>query len=180
MAVRHRYSNVDVVHNAFAFAMHAHQGQTRKYTSDPYIIHPIRVADILRGINARPEMVAAAFLHDVLEDTDAKIYELREVFGNEITDLVIELTDVYVHPHMGNRATRKRLERQRLAGASADAQTIKVADLIDNGISIEAHDPDFAKVYLVEKAALLEVMTKADPRLVAHAWISWSVNNPAR
>lgn len=169
MQVDFRQSNVDIVQNAFAFAMIKHHGQTRKYTGEPYIVHPIAVADIVRSVNGTKEMVAAALLHDVLEDTDAKIYEMREYFGNEITDLVIELTDVYVHPHQGNRATRKNLERQRLATISHNAMTIKVADLIDNSKTIVQHDPDFAKVFLVEKAATLQALAKANPNLLQAA-----------
>lgn len=161
--------NVDIVQDAFSFAMIKHHGQTRKYTGEPYIVHPIAVADIVRSVNGSKVMVAAALLHDVLEDTNAKIYEMREYFGDEITNLVIELTDVYIHPHHGNRATRKDLERQRLATISPEAMTVKVADLIDNRKTIIEHDPDFAKVFLVEKAATLAVLTKANPALLEMA-----------
>lgn len=161
--------NVDIVQDAFSFAMIKHHGQNRKYVDQPYIVHPMAVADLIRSVNGSKAMVAAALLHDVLEDTDAKIYEMREYFGNEITNLVIELTDVYIHPHQGNRATRKNLERQRLATISPDAMSIKVADLIDNRKSIVEHDHDFAKVFLVEKAAALAVLTKANPSLLEMA-----------
>lgn len=169
MRVDFRCSNVDIVHDAFAFAMIKHHGQMRKYTDQPYIVHPIAVADIVRAVGGTKEMVAAALLHDVLEDTDAKIYEMREHFGNKITDLVVELTDVYIHPHHGNRATRKTLERQRLAMISHDAMTIKVADLIDNSKTIVEHDPDFAKVFLAEKAATLQALAQANPSLLQTA-----------
>jgi hypothetical protein len=80
------------------------------------------------------------------------------------------LTDVFISgAGYGNRAERKVREKDRLAKISADAQTIKVADLIDNTKSIVERDPGFAKVYLKEKAAVLAVMTKADPRLLAKA-----------
>jgi (p)ppGpp synthase/HD superfamily hydrolase len=159
-----------LVEEAFAFAFLKHKDQLRKYTNEPYIVHPIAVADLVRTINARDEMVAAALLHDVLEDTDATPDELRALFGDEVTNLVIDLTDVFVDTELhGNRKIRKAKEAERLAGVSADAQTIKVADMIDNTKTIVAHDPGFARVYLREKAALFKVLTKAHPALLAMA-----------
>ena len=65
----------------------------------------------------------------------------------------------------GNRATRKRLSCEGLAAASGEVQTIKLADLISNTASIVEHDPDFARVYLKEKAALLRAMAKGNAAL---------------
>jgi guanosine-3',5'-bis(diphosphate) 3'-pyrophosphohydrolase len=70
---------------------------------------------------------------------------------------------------MGNRAERKAASRARLAAAPGWVQTIKCADLISNTSSIVKHDPKFAVTYLEEKRLLLDVLTKADPRLVAIA-----------
>ena len=69
----------------------------------------------------------------------------------------------------GNRAERKDASRKRLAGAEAWVQTIKCADLISNTSSIVKHDPNFAVIYLKEKRLLLDVLDKADPRLMALA-----------
>jgi hypothetical protein len=77
--------------------------------------------------------------------------------------LVVEVTDVS-RPTDGNPAQRKALDRAHLARASEWGQTIKLADLIDTA-DIAAHDPDLAKDYLAEKAALLTVLTKGDKRL---------------
>ena len=113
-------------------------------------------------------MVAAALLHDVLEDTDVTFDLLVEQFGSEVADLVLWLTDVS-KPEDGNRSTRKALDRQHSAAAPAAAQTVKVADLISNTRSIVAHDPNFSKVYLEEKRLLLDMLTKADPHLLTVA-----------
>src|SRR5262249_46850688 len=118
------------------------------------------VAEILRGIDAPPHVVAAGLLHDVLEDTAVTVSELRAAFGDAVTDLVVEVTDVS-KPTDGNPAQRKALDRAHLARASEWGQTIKLADLTDTA----AHDPDLAKDYLAEKAALLTVLTKGDKRL---------------
>ena len=86
-------------------------------------------------------MVAAAWLHDVLEDTLVSQQELTVAFGDPVVRLVLELTDVS-RPTDGNRATRKAIDRDHLANASPDAQTIKLADLIDNAESIIEHDDE--------------------------------------
>lgn len=149
----------------FATAAHAAVGQRRKYTGDDYIVHPAHVVDILRGRSfTTPEMLAAAWLHDVIEDTHVTPMQIDEEFGREVAIMVMMLTDV---PNdMGNREYRKSLDRRRLGNASAEVQNIKLADIISNTSSIMQHDPDFAKVYLKEKAELLEVLTKADPELL--------------
>ena len=152
----------------FATAAHAAVGQLRKYTFEPYIVHPREVAGIVESAGGTPEMIAAAWLHDVVEDTGVTIETIREEFGSEVAELVGWLTDVS-RPEQGNRAHRKAIDRAHTAAAPGAAQTVKLADLISNTRSIMAHDPEFARVYLAEKRALLEVMTKADPTLMARA-----------
>ena len=70
--------------------------------------------------------------------------DITREFGPKIAKLVVELTDVSVQD--GNRKTRKAIDRDKLAGVSAEAQTIKYADLISNGKDIGQNDPKFAKV----------------------------------
>ena len=166
--ITHRRSQ-PLIDFAYTFASLAHEKQCRKYTGEPYIVHPVEVARIVASITDDCEMIAAAFLHDTVEDTDVSLDEIRQVgFGSTIARLVDELTDKS-RPEDGNRAARKAIDRRNLANASARAQTVKVADLISNTRSIVGHDPKFAKVYLAEKAALLDVLTKADAGLLEQA-----------
>lgn len=160
---------IRLIDDARHFATVAHAGQTRKYTGDPYIIHPQAVCDLVATVTSDPEVLAAALLHDTVEDTGVTLMEIRALFGPRVAILVDALTDVS-KGHPGRRAERKALDREHLVGAPAEAQTIKCADLIDNTPSIAAHDPAFARVYLAEKRALLEVLTRADPRLHTQAW----------
>lgn len=148
------------------FATHYHGiiDQRRKYTNDPYIVHPAAVVEIVRAVSHTPEMIAAAWLHDVVEDTPATLDEVRLTFGRHIASLVEMLTNAS-RPEDGNRATRKAIDRAHLAAASPEAKTVKLADLIDNTSSIVAHDPKFARIYLVEKAQLLSVLRDGDPVL---------------
>jgi (p)ppGpp synthase/HD superfamily hydrolase len=164
-------AGIDVVHKAQVYAMAAHASvkQVRKYTGEPYIVHPAEVASIVASVpGSTPDMVAAAWLHDVVEDTGCTYTDIHMAFGIDIATLVGWLTDVS-KPADGNRAARKAIDRAHSAEAPAEAQTIKLADLISNSRSIMAHDPEFAKTYLEEKRLLLAVMTKGDPGLHAEA-----------
>lgn len=152
----------------FATAAHAAVGQLRKYTHEPYIVHPAEVVSIVKSVPHTEAMVAAAWMHDVVEDTGVSIELIRAEFGSEVSDLVGWLTDVS-RPDHGNRAARKAVDRAHTAAAPAEAQTIKLADLISNTRSIAAHDPKFAETYLAEKRLLLEVMHKGDATLLQMA-----------
>jgi (p)ppGpp synthase/HD superfamily hydrolase len=152
----------------FATKAHASIDQKRKYTGEDYINHPMAVVDILRKVPHTEVMLAAAWLHDVVEDTPVTLQLLHEQFGPEVTELVEALTDIPSSSSL-NRSQRKQKDAQRLKASPAAAQTIKLADLIHNTQSIAAHDPKFAKVYLKEKRLLLQSLTKGDPTLFEKA-----------
>lgn len=153
---------------AFAVAAHSAVGQLRKYTNEPYWVHPQEVASIVSTVEHTDAMLAAAWLHDVVEDTGVTLETIRAEFGAEVAELVGWLTDVS-RPEHGNRAMRKAIDRAHTAQAPAAAQTVKLADLISNSKSILQFDKEFAKVYLQEKRLLLDVMTKGDAILMAEA-----------
>ena len=152
----------------FATAAHAAVGQLRKYTFEPYIVHPAEVARTVAEVGGTDEMIAAAWLHDTVEDTGVTSELIRAEFGDKVAELVGWLTDVS-RPDHGNRAARKAVDRAHTAAAPAEAHTIKLADLIANTESIAEHDPKFAATYFAEKRALLEVMTKGNADLRARA-----------
>jgi (p)ppGpp synthase/HD superfamily hydrolase len=152
----------------FAVAAHAAAAQLRKYTNEPYIVHPAEVMSIVSTVPHTTAMLAAAWLHDVVEDTGVTIEIIKSEFGEEVAELVGWLTDVS-RPEQGNRATRKAIDRAHTAMAPAEAQTIKLADLISNCTSIKEHDEAFAKIYFEEKRLLLEVLTKGNPILLERA-----------
>lgn len=156
--------------SVFSRAAHAAVGQVRKYTGEPYWHHTRAVAAMIRRHGGTPDMIAASFLHDAVEDTEVKHRQVADEFGDQVAALVFDLTDQYDDPSTGNRAKRKSLERQRLAGVSPEAATIKYADLIDNTQSIAQHDPGFSKVYLGEIRELLQVMTQGNQALWNETW----------
>lgn len=143
---------------AMDLAKRAHGTQVRKYTGEPYITHPFSVAGLVKSVTDDDDMMIAAILHDVVEDTDVAIDTIGGIFGGRVKNLVADLTDIS-KPSDGNRRTRKDMDLRHTQFASRDAKTIKLADLIDNTKTIVAFDQDFAKVYMREKQRLLEVLT---------------------
>ncbi len=157
---------MDLVARAREYAIGAHKriDHRRKYSGQPYVVHLAAVAKLVATVTDDPATLAAAWLHDTVEDTPATFHDIEQAFGPEVAKLVEQLTDVS-RPGDGNRAARKALDREHLAQAEPRAQTVKLADLIENARDICRHDPRFARVFLDEMAALLEVLELGDPRL---------------
>jgi (p)ppGpp synthase/HD superfamily hydrolase len=155
-------------HRALEFATEAHRGQDRKYGAGPYITHPIEVAEIVGAVTDDEVTIAAAFLHDVVEDCGVSEAHIREAFGDEVAAVVRFVTGVATKAD-GKRHMRKAIDRDHYARGCARAQTVKVADIISNLRSVVARDPDFAQVYVAEKADLIPVLTKAHPALLEDA-----------
>ena len=116
---------------ALSFAAFKHRHQCRKGSPPiPYINHPIALADLLvRTANVRdPEIIAAALLHDTIEDTDTTFAELEAEFGPVISRLVAELTDDKSLP----KEERKRLQVEHASSLSPRARIVKLADKVCN------------------------------------------------
>lgn len=185
---------------AFEFAREAHKNQFRKYTGDPYIVHPLDVVHrMIEGIKAvscnaiiearlTEQMLPtlkACLLHDVVEDCEVSLSTIEKEFGFEVAEAVFWVTDTLTSAQ-GNRATRKRLEAARIAAAPLKFRCLKLCDLGSNTESIVTHDPDFAGVYIKEKAFLLSIIGNVNeeseaPALVAlfFALMSKAVANTA-
>ena len=159
-----------LVKEAIKFATEVHEriDHRRKYSGQPYAVHLDQVAKIVASVTNNQEMIAAAWLHDSVEDTSATFDEIERTFNASVAQLVRELTDVS-KPSDGNRAARKAIDREHLSRASRRGQTIKLADLVDNCRDISSHDVQFARIYIKEMEALLEILTKADERLLRRA-----------
>tara|TARA_Y100000815_G_C13348922_1_gene503414 strand:- start:1543 stop:2169 length:627 start_codon:yes stop_codon:yes gene_type:complete len=179
--LRNSMTKEEILHIIRDYADDAHGNQMRKYTPERYIVHPVRVMEKLRGYTDRLPLLAAALLHDVLEDTLVKPPQMLEFLkgvmneaeaeAEETLKLVIEMTDEFVkeaYPKL-NRKQRKQMELERIALTGADAQTIKYADIIDNAIDITANDRNFAPRYLKEVSAILKMADKGNAELYAKA-----------
>ena len=152
----------------YAISAHSRINQLRKYSGQPYDVHLQAVAKMVSAVTEDEVTIAAAWLHDTVEDTPATFEDIEREFGPEVMALVKELTDIS-RPGDGNRATRKEIDRRHLAGASPRAKTVKLADLIDNCTDICRNDPNFGLVFLGEMESLLEVLPEGDSSLFAKA-----------
>jgi len=125
---------------ALAFAAHKHRDQRRKDAeASPYINHPIALAEVLAGEGgvADVEVLAAALLHDTIEDTATSLEELRAAFGARIAGMVAEVTD----DKNLEKSERKRLQIEHAAHISHEAKLVKLADKICNVRDVAYHPP---------------------------------------
>jgi len=130
----------DLILRAVAFAAQKHRDQRRKDKgASPYINHPIQLAKVLweDGEVRDAGVIAAALLHDTLEDTETTWMELRGEFGEDIADVVLEVTDT----QWIKKELRKRLQVARARHSSEQAKLVKLADKICNLRDMSAHPP---------------------------------------
>lgn len=152
----------------YAAVAHAEVDQVRAGSGEPYIVHPLDVVMLFSTFTRDAVALKAAALHDVLEDTNRTEKEVRDKFGDDVCDLVLEVTNP-THPEGLNRSQRKAIERELLSGASEMGQDLKCCDVacnIGTGDSNVARTrPKFASTYLHESLLKVEVLIKADPNI---------------
>ncbi|MCR4860109.1 MAG: HD domain-containing protein [Bacteroidales bacterium] len=119
---------------AALYAVQAHAGTERRGKGFPYIIHPMEAAAIVATITPDQEILAAAVLHDVVEDTPVTVEDIREAFGRRIADLVAsESEDPMSHlPESASWHSRKQAAIDRLAAAPHDAKIVALGDKLSN------------------------------------------------
>lgn len=143
---KHSQEDIEQVEKAYRFAKKLHDGQFRA-SGEPYIIHPVEVAKILAGLEVDTHTLIAAFLHDVLEDTDTKPETIEELFGSDVLNLVQGVTK------LGKLQFKSKEERQaenfrRLFIAMAnDIRVIflKLADRLHNMRTLNFMEPEKQK-----------------------------------
>lgn len=126
--------------HAASFAAYRHRDQRRKGSdAQPYINHPLDVANMLCDVGGieDPDVLAAAILHDTVEDTVTTSDEIRKLFGDRIASLVREVTDDKSLP----KAERKKLQVEHASQLSPGAKAIKLADKISNVTDITSFPP---------------------------------------
>jgi len=151
-------------------ALELHRGinHVRPQSDEPYEVHLEEVVELIKSVPYTRRMLAGAWLHDVIDDIPgATRATVAADTDDSVASLVDDLSDH--EKGSGNRKARKAAERERIAGADWETQTVRVADIISNVRTIAQRNPVFARVYVPEKAALLAVLTKADPTLLAMA-----------
>jgi len=148
---------------AIIFAVKAHAGTERRGKGFPYIVHPMEAVEIVSTITADQELLAAAALHDVVEDTEVSLEELRREFGDRIADLVASESDSF-EPGISEEDSwhsRKQAAIDRLARASHDAKIVALGDKLSNMRAI-------ARDYAVVGDGLWKIFHAKDPK--DHEW----------
>jgi guanosine-3',5'-bis(diphosphate) 3'-pyrophosphohydrolase len=126
-------ANQSLIEKAYFFALEAHKSQKR-YSGDPYISHPVKVAEILTNLKLDTATIITGLLHDTVEDTPASMEELKKIFGNEIASLVDGVTKISkmkTHSDVKNQAENFR---KLILAVSKDIRVllVKLADRLHN------------------------------------------------
>ena len=137
--------NTELLDRAIIFAVKAHAGTERRGKGFPYIVHPMEAMEIVATMTTDQEVLAAAALHDTVEDTDVTIEELRLEFGDRIASLVAQESEERPEGMSDEESwhDRKRTAIDRLAKAPHDAKIVALGDKLSN---IRAIARDYAEI----------------------------------
>ena len=155
--------DTELLDRAIIFAVKAHAGTERRGKGFPYIVHPMEAMEIVATITPDQELLAAAALHDVVEDTEISADEIRREFGDRIANLVVAESDVFEEgvSEEDSWHARKQAAIDRLARASHDAKIVAMGDKLSNMRAI-------ARDYAVKGDELWKIFHAKDPK--DHEW----------
>ena len=136
---------MNIIEKAAAFALCAHQGQVRKQTDTPYIMHPLEAAVTAQALTDDHEIIAAAVLHDVIEDSDCTKEELVEEFGERIAFIVNEVSENKM-AHLPSEETWKQRKQEAVCRLKVSGLPVKTVVLCDKLSNIRAMHRDFRKI----------------------------------
>ena len=155
--------NTELLDRAIIFAVKAHAGTERRGKGYPYIVHPMEAVEIVSTMTKDQELLAAAALHDTVEDTDVTVEQIREEFGDRVADLVASESDEMPAgvSEEDSWHSRKQAAIDRLAKASYDAKIVALGDKLSNMRAI-------ARDYAVQGDALWNIFHAKDPK--DHEW----------
>ena len=148
---------------AIIFAVNAHTGTERRGKGFPYIVHPMEAVEIVATMTSDQELLAAAALHDTVEDTDVTVERIREEFGDRIASIVASESDTFQEgvSEEDSWHDRKRAAMERLASASLDVKMVALGDKLSNMRAI-------ARDYSVMGDDLWKIFHAKDPK--DHEW----------
>ena len=155
--------NTDLLDRAIIFAVNAHAGTERRGKGYPYIVHPLEAVEIVATMTSDQELLAAAALHDTVEDTDVTVEQIRSEFGERVASLVADESDDMPEGVSLEDSWRSRKQSaiDRLAKASHDAKIVALGDKLSNMRAI-------ARDYAVMGEALWDIFHAKDPQ--DHEW----------
>ena len=148
---------------AIVFAVRAHAGTERRGKGFPYIVHPMEAVEIVATMTPDQELLAAAALHDTVEDTDVTIEQIRTEFGERVASFVaVESDEPHQRPDsVDNWRARKQAAINRIASASHDAKIVALGDKLSNMRAI-------ARDYAQQGDRLWNIFHAKDPE--DHEW----------
>ncbi|MBP5488191.1 MAG: bifunctional (p)ppGpp synthetase/guanosine-3',5'-bis(diphosphate) 3'-pyrophosphohydrolase [Bacteroidales bacterium] len=155
--------DTQLLDRAIIFAVRAHSGTERRGKGYPYIVHPLEAVEIVATITKDQELLAAAALHDTVEDTDVTVEDIRAEFGPRIADLVASESDTFEEgvSEEDSWHARKRAAIDRLTSASRDAKIVALGDKLSNMRAI-------ARDYALMGDGLWNIFHAKDPK--DHEW----------
>ena len=155
--------DTSLLDRAIEFAVRAHAGTERRGKGFPYIVHPMEAMEIVSTITSDQELLAAAALHDTVEDTDVTVEDLRSEFGDRIAAIVASESDEFEDgvSEEDSWHARKQAAIDRLAAASMDSKIVALGDKLSNMRAI-------ARDYAVLGDELWNIFHAKDPK--DHEW----------
>ena len=155
--------DTELLDRAIIFAVKAHAGTERRGKGFPYIVHPMEAMEIVSTMTADQELLAAAALHDTVEDTGVTVEQLREEFGDRIAELVASESDTIDEGVSEEESWRSRKEAgiRRLSRATRDEKIVALGDKLSNMRAI-------ARDYAEQGEAFWNIFHAKDPK--EHAW----------
>lgn len=135
--------NIQIIKDAYELANKKHAGQFRK-SGEPYINHPLNVAYLLADLNTGPQTIAAGLLHDVVEDTDVSLEEVREKFGDDVAKIVDGVTKISKLKYMTKEKVLAKSHQKILLAMAKDVRVIlvKLVDRLHNMRTMQYQSPD--------------------------------------
>lgn len=155
--------DTSLLDRAIVFAVKAHAGTERRGKGFPYIVHPLEAMEIVSTITADQELLAAAVLHDTVEDTEVTEEQIRKEFGDRVASIVASESDTFEEgvKEEDSWHARKQAAIDRLASASHDAKIVALGDKLSNMRAI-------ARDYAVKGDELWKIFHAKDP--ADHEW----------
>lgn len=152
---------MNVLEEAIAFAVQAHQGQVRKLANTPYILHPLEVASIIATMTSDLEIMAAGVLHDTVEDCDVDPKEIKERFGGRVSALVQSETEDRLSRRPPEETWQQRKEESLLMLEYTKDKGVKILWLGDKLSNIRS----FYREYQRSGDAIWESLHQKDPKM---------------